>query len=55
MICLFIGPSALAFKDSNGTVVGCKSACLANLGGNSGIQQLVSFMIYLRPLTGFFA
>lgn len=29
-------PAELQSKDASGTVVGCKSACLANLDGNQG-------------------
>jgi hypothetical protein len=44
-----LGPSVLAYRDSSGIVVGCKSACFANLSGNSGIQPSVPFTIRLRP------
>ena len=42
------GPPVLAYKDSNGVVVGCKSACFANLSGNPGMQPFISFTICLQ-------
>ena len=37
---ILIGPDQLqGAKDSNGDVLGCKSACSANLDGNQGISS----------------
>ena len=46
---VFIGPEELAYKNARGVVVGCKSACLARLSLDSGIQPFNPFTVYTSP------